>query len=86
MAEIKQITFTHKEIAQYLMEKSGIKEGHWGIYLEFGLNGANVEIAPYSMAPAAIIPVLKIGIQRFDSPNPLTVDAAKLSEDSSEKA
>jgi len=82
MAEIKQITFTHKEIAQWLMEKSGIKEGHWGIYLEFGLNGANLELAPGNMSPAAIIPVLKIGIQRFDTPNPLTVDAARVTQDS----
>jgi len=84
MAETKTITFDHKEIASALIREQGIKEGLWGVYLEFGIQGANISIPPSNdaMVPAAIVPVLKIGIQRFDSPNSLTVDAAKVSKKS----
>ncbi len=44
-----------------------------------GLGGANVALIPGAdLNPAAIVPVLKIGLQRFDAPNNLTVDAAKI--------
>lgn len=42
MAEIKQVTFTHREVAEALVRRQGIHEGHWGIYVEFGIAGANV--------------------------------------------
>lgn len=80
MSEINQMTFSHKEIAEILLKSSpDIKEGHWGIYVEFGIQGANISIAESNqMTPAAIVPLVKIGIQRFKEENPLTVDAAKI--------
>jgi hypothetical protein len=84
MPETKIITFDHKEIARALVQEQGIKEGYWGIYLEFGIQGANISLPPSqdTLVPAAIVPVLKIGIQRFNSPNSLTVDASKLAKKS----
>ena len=77
MAEIRQVTFTHREVAEALVRRQGIHEGHWGIYVEFGIAGANVG-APEGddLFPAAIVPVRRLGIQRFEEANALTVDAA----------
>lgn len=78
MAEVKQYIFSYKEIAQALVEKMDLHEGHWGIYMEFGIQGANVGRGEDEWIPAALIPVLKVGIQRFDKPNSLTVDASQV--------
>ena len=80
MPETNSITFTHKEIAEALIKTHDIHEGIWGIIIEFGIAGANVGQGPGdpNMMPAAIVPVLKIGIQRFTTPNNLTVDAAEV--------
>ncbi len=75
----KPITFTHKEIAEALVKYAGLKEGRWGIYIEFGITGANIGTKE-DLTPAAIVPVVKIGLQRFPNENNLTVDAASLSK------
>lgn len=78
MAEATNYIFTHKEIAELLIKKQDIHEGFWGIHIEFGLGAANISSGPedQNVLPSAIIPVKRIGIQKFDQPNPLTVDAA----------
>jgi hypothetical protein len=79
MPEIQQLTFTHKEVAEALVKKEGLHEGLWGIYIEFGLAAANINGPDEgSFMPAAIIPVVKIGIQRFTEANGLTVDASEV--------
>lgn len=78
MAEPKQISFTHKEIAELLVKGQGLHEGIWGIFIKFGLRGMNVGTADSDLLPAAIVPVAEIGLQRFDSENNLSVDAAKV--------
>lgn len=77
MAEAQNYTFDYKEIVEELIKKQGIHEGLWGIYMEFGIGGANAGPSDGMVFPTAIVPVLKIGIQRFDKPNNLTVDAAE---------
>ena len=73
------ITFAHKEVAEALVKQQGIHEGVWGIYVEFGIGAANVRHAETAdLNPAAIVPIVKIGIQRFDELNNLTVDAAEV--------
>jgi len=75
-------TFTYSQLAELLVKESGIHEGHWGLFLRFGLGGANVPCGDLGgemvLRPAAIVPVNEIGIQEFDDPNPLTVDAARV--------
>jgi len=87
MAETKVIGFAMPEIAEILVKKQDIHEGYWGIFVKFGIGAANVpqkasaDATPSeipSILPAAIVPILELGIQRFDSPNSLTVDAAKI--------
>jgi len=78
MPEIQNITFSYKEIAEALIKAHDIHEGLWGIYIEFGIAAANVNSGPgeNDITPAAIVPIVKIGIQKFPIPNNLTVDAA----------
>ena len=79
MAEAGNYTFNYKEIAEILIKKLDIHEGLWGIFIEFGLGAGMIPVGPsQDITPAAIIPVQKVGIQRFDTPNSLTVDAAEV--------
>ncbi|MGD1101120.1 MAG: hypothetical protein ABSA59_03555 [Terriglobia bacterium] len=88
MPEIKTYTLNLPEIAEILIKKLDIHEGLWGVYLEFGIGTGHVPGSPEgkTIAPAVIGVVQKIGIQRFDSPNNLTVDAAKVNPPSRKSA
>ncbi|MBI1276865.1 MAG: hypothetical protein GC179_01925 [Anaerolineaceae bacterium] len=78
MAETSQITFSHQEVAEALVKAQNLHEGIWGIYIEFGIIAGNIPSAGDTslILPAAVVPVVKMGIQRFAEPNNLTVDAA----------
>ena len=78
MAETKQIAFTHKEVVEALLKQQGIHEGIWSLYVEFGLGAANVGQSDDNLLPTAIIPVVKIGLQKADKVNNLSVDAAQV--------
>jgi hypothetical protein len=80
MAETKTIMFNHKEIAKILIQKQAIHEGIWGVIFEFALAGGLIPFPPGSdiVVPGAIVPIMKIGLQRFDAHNPITVDAAEV--------
>jgi hypothetical protein len=80
MAEAKLLSYDLKQIAEILVKERGITEGNWGVYVKFGLQAGNVGPSPTELYPAAIVPLMELGIQRFDVPNSLTVDAAKLAE------
>jgi hypothetical protein len=64
-------------VVEALIRYNNIHEGLWGLYIEFGLAAANMGQAPEDILPTAIIPVKKIGVQRFNEANNLTVDAAE---------
>ena len=80
MAEARLVTFSYKELAEMMVRQAGIKDGIWGIAMRFGIQGLNVGQGPEDVVPAAIVPVLEIGIQRFDEPSRLTVDAAEIAK------
>jgi hypothetical protein len=77
MPEPSRIVFTYKEVVESLVRKHEIHEGIWGLYVRFGISAANIGREPTAeLMPAAIIPVLEIGLQKFDAENNLSVDAA----------
>lgn len=76
MAEATRYTFSHKEIAEVLVKHQGIHEGLWMLYLEFGIQAANAGPSDDQLLPVAIVPVLKMGLQKSQAMNSLTVDAA----------
>lgn len=80
MAEIVQYTFSFKEVVEALVKKQGLHEGLWSLRVEFGLGAANFNAAEGSkeITPAAIVPVVKLGIYRGTEDNSLTVDASEI--------
>jgi len=79
MAETRNIEFDYKEVAEALVRNNDIHEGLWGVWIKFGIQGANLAGGPgggKDITPAAIVPIIKIGLQRFDEENNLTVDAS----------
>jgi hypothetical protein len=80
MPETKNYIFNHLELAEILIKRLDLHEGFWGVYFEFGHAGANVPTSPDSKSfqPAAITIIQRVGIQRFDVANNLTVDAAQV--------
>ena len=87
MPETKSVVFSYREVVEALLRYNNIHEGLWGIYIEFGIAGANISFGPAKeLTPAAIVPIAKLGIQRFEEPNDLTVDAAKVNPPAKTKA
>jgi len=82
MPDVPQIfPFTYQELAEILIKHEGIHEGLWGIYVEFGIGATNIGQGPNDILPAAVVPIVKLGLQRFTEPNNLTADAAKVNPD-----
>src|SRR5882672_8755522 len=86
MAEDLLIGFTHKEVAEALVLRHGLHEGIWGIFVEFGIGAINFGPNSEDIHPAAIVPVIKIGLQRFSELNALSVDAAKVNPQATVRA
>jgi hypothetical protein len=70
-----------------LIKQANVHEGHWGIHFEFALLGGNIPFPPpntpipspeHNLVPAAILPIIKILIMKFDKPSALTLDAAQV--------
>ena len=78
MPESERLTFTHAEVVEALIRHSDIHDGLWALYVEFGLAAANINTGPDQFAPAAIVPVAKLGVQKVTKLDNLTVDAAKV--------
>jgi hypothetical protein len=76
MPEATQIVFTYKEVAEALIKQQSIHEGIWGLYIEFAIQAANVGPDKDSLHPAAIVPIVRIGLQKFPEENNLSVNAA----------
>jgi hypothetical protein len=79
MPEARQITFTYEELAEILVKQQGIHEGLWGVYYELGIGAGNLPAPDGNFIPAALVPLQRMGIQKFDEEvKGLTVDAAKV--------
>jgi hypothetical protein len=78
MAEISQLFFTYKEVAEALVKQHGLHEGVWSVAINFGLKATNIGESQTDLKPAAIIPILAIGLQKAEKETNLTVDAAKV--------
>lgn len=76
MAETKQLVFTYKEVVEALLKQSHIHEGLWSLYVEFGIAAANAGPSEQDLKPAAIVPIVSLGIAKAEKVNNLTVDAS----------
>jgi hypothetical protein len=80
MAEPVIFKFSFQELAELMARQAGVTEGLWGIWINFGIAGANVGVGAEDLSPAAVVPILEIGLQKFEQPSRLTVDAAELGD------
>jgi hypothetical protein len=78
MPETSQIAFSFHEIVTALIKTNNIHEGIWGLFVRFGIGAANIGQTETELQPAAIIPILQIGLQRMEKESNLAVDAAKV--------
>jgi len=78
MPEATQIVFKHKELVEILVKAQNIHDGIWGLFIRFGIGASNVGASEADLNPAAIVPVLEIGLQKFEKETNLSVDAAKV--------
>lgn len=76
MAEIKTLTLTYKEVVEAFVKQQDLHDGIWQLYAEFGIGAGNIPIGPDEVAPAAIVPLKKLGLMKVDKEGPLTVDAS----------
>ena len=78
MAEATLINYSFKELAELMVKDQNKHEGYWGVYVRFGIAAANTGPSDTDLRPSAIVPILEIGLQRFEELNNLSVDAAKV--------
>jgi len=72
------VVISHKQVAEALVKFHGIHEGIWGLFVRFGLGASNVGPDENQLVPAAIVPIVEIGLQKFTKETNLSVDAAKV--------
>ena len=75
----RPILVNYKDLAALMIRQQGLHEGFWGIFVRFGLRATNMQVQHEhgtNLMPAAILPLMEIGIQPFEEENDLTVNAA----------
>ena len=85
MADASQYMFPLKEVTEILIRRQGLKDGIWQIIFQFGLTGAVLPSPTGEATPAAIVPVLSVGLQKVDKESSIAIDASKLSHRSGPK-
>lgn len=78
MPEANQIVFTYQEIVTALIKAHGIHDGIWGLFVNFGLNANNFGPNENELRPAVMIPLIAMGLIKFEKVTNLSVDAAKV--------
>ncbi len=78
MPENKQIGYSFKELAALMVKDREIHEGFWGIFVRFGISAANAGPSDTDLKPTALVPIVELGLQKFDELNNLSVDAAEV--------
>jgi len=78
MAEANQILYSFKELASLMVKDRNLHEGYWGVYVRFGINAANAGANDNDLKPTALVPIIEVGLQKFEELNNLSVDAAEV--------
>jgi|KBSSwiStaDraftv2_1062776.scaffolds.fasta_scaffold1032988_2 hypothetical protein len=76
MAEANLINYSFKELATLMVKDRDIHEGVWGVYVRFGISAANAGPSGNDLKPTALVPIVELGLQKFDEVNNLSIDAA----------
>jgi hypothetical protein len=77
-ADSQTIVTSHKKVVEALLKFHDIHDGIWGLFVRFGIAASNVGENEQTLLPAAIVPVVEIGLQKFEKETNVSVDAAKV--------
>jgi len=78
MPEPNNITFSYAEAVTALIKAANIHDGIWALFVRFGLSATNIGESDAMLRPAAIIPIIEIGLQKADKESNIAVDAKKV--------
>lgn len=78
MPESTNVAFSFHEVVTALIKAANIHDGIWGLFVRFGLGASNVGESESSMRPTAIVPIVEIGLQKFEKESNIAVDASKV--------
>lgn len=78
MAQPNQIMYSFKELAALMVKDQGMHEGYWGLSVRFGISATNAGVSESDLRPTALVPIVEIGLQKFEEVNNLSVDAAEV--------
>lgn len=81
MTNTDKIKFTMPELTRVLIKEKGITEGKWILAVEFGIAATNAGPDDNNLSPAALIPIISIGLVKSENNNNLTVDAAEVNKE-----
>lgn len=81
MSDQDRHVLTHAELVTAILRQKNVHDGLWMLLAEFGIAGMNIGPSKSELSPAAVVPILKIGIVRVDDKHDLVgsnivVDAA----------
>lgn len=77
-AQPQTIVTSHKSVVEALIKQNNIHEGIWGLFVRFGIGAINAGENEQQLVPAAIVPVVEIGLQKFEKETNISADAAKV--------
>lgn len=80
MAEIKQISYTNKEVLILMLKDQNIHDGHWilGAGFSFGAMTMGQSQDGTDASPTAIATLSGLNIERVPEPLPFSVDASEV--------
>lgn len=78
MPEPTAYSFSFKELAEMMIRELDLKEGIWGLQVQFGIAATNGGMEPGDLRPMAIVPIMNLGLQRFDTVTAISADAAEV--------
>ncbi len=78
MPETNQLIFSYKEVVTALIKAHNIHEGIWGFIVNFGMQAQNAGPNENELRPSVLIPLVSVGLMKFEKETNLSVDAAKV--------
>ncbi len=84
MTEAINFKYSMKELTETLIKKEGLTDGKWMLAVEFGIRATNIGPDNNNLSPAAVIPIISIGLMKTVDDNNLTVDAATINIEETE--
>lgn len=76
MTDHKKFKYSMRELTEMLVKHEGLTEGKWMLSVEFGITATNLGPDSENLTPAAVVPIVNVGLIESDKINNLTVDAA----------